>query len=204
MSTPLMRFAPWIIAFTGIIADQITKQIVVHSMKLHESVSVLGDIVRFTYIHNSGMAFGVKLAGGRVLGIISIIATIIFIVVLIRSKSEPPVIQLTLGAIIGGAIGNAIDRIRLGYVIDFIDVDLPDWLMERWPVFNIADSMVSVSVVIMISFIFYSSFIEKKLETGEKAKDVDGMDNFVAELESNQIDDNEPLKIEKLDQGNHN
>jgi len=50
----------------------------------------------------------------------------------------------------GGAIGNTIDRLLYGYVIDFIDVDLPDWLMERWPVFNVADSAVSVGVTLLL------------------------------------------------------
>ena len=56
---------------------------------------------------------------------------------------------MILGAIIGGAIGNTIDRMYYGYVIDFIDVDMPDWIMPRWHVFNIADAAVSVSVVLL-------------------------------------------------------
>jgi len=147
------RSAPWILVLIVIVADQVTKYIVMSSMKLHQSISVIGDTLRWTYVQNSGMAFSIKLLEGRLLGIISIIATIVFAFILIKSRREAPMFQLIIGAIIGGAIGNSIDRLRFGYVIDFIDVNLPDWWMDRWPVFNIADSAVSVSVVLLISII---------------------------------------------------
>ncbi len=148
-------FLPWYLAALIIALDQITKRIVISSLALHQSVPFIGDIVRWTYIHNEGMAFGVKIAGGRILGVISIVATIFFSYILLKSRNESFGFRMIIGGIIGGAIGNSIDRLAYGYVIDFIDVDLPDWLMERWPIFNIADSAVSVGIVLLIIMIIF-------------------------------------------------
>ena len=148
--TPINRLVPWLIAALVIIFDLMTKLLIVGSMDLHQSIPVLGDAVRLTYIHNDGLAFGIDTPLGRWHGVFSLVASIIIIILLIRLKSEPTLHRLLLGVIMGGAIGNTIDRLLYGYVIDFIDVDLPDWLMERWPVFNVADSAVSVGVTLLL------------------------------------------------------
>ena len=144
MTRSSQRFAPWLLALLVVAVDQATKRFVVHTMNLNESIPFLGDAVRWTYIHNYDMAFGIKAMGGRLLGVVSTVATLLFAFILLKSRRETLFIRLALGAVIGGAIGNTIDRLTYGYVIDFIDVNLPDWLMRRWPVFNLADSAVSV------------------------------------------------------------
>ncbi|MBD3166248.1 signal peptidase II [bacterium] len=150
---------PWIAAVVIILLDQWTKWIVDTTMRLGQSISVIGDLLRWTYIHNDGLAFGVEVPGGRLLGLVSLGATLVFIIILLRMRrSEPLHVQVVLGLIIGGAIGNTIDRLRQGYVIDFIDVDMPNWLMQRWHVFNIADSAVSVGVVLLLLFMLLDAF----------------------------------------------
>lgn len=150
-----MRFSPqgWIpllLTLLVIILDRATKLFVDATMQLGQSIPFIGDAVRWTLVYNYGMAFGVKLTGGAVLGYVSVVAVFVILYVLVRTPPRHIGTRWILAAILGGAIGNTYDRIVYGYVIDFIDVDLPDFLMERWPVFNVADSAVSVGVVLLI------------------------------------------------------
>lgn len=156
MKYPLSSLLPWLISVVILVIDQVTKRIVVSSMDLHETIPVLGDLLRWTYIQNDGLVFGLDAVfGGRTLGIISLIATVVFVIFLIRVQNESLYLRSLMGAIIGGAIGNTIDRLAYGYVIDFIDVDMPDAIMDRFHVFNIADSALSVGVtLIMLLLIF--------------------------------------------------
>lgn len=96
-------------------------------------------------------------------------ATLVVAILLLRMKSSPFCQKILLGSIMGGAIGNTIDRLFLGHVVDFIDVDLPDWMMERWPVFNIADSAVSVGVTLLIITLLFAG--THSTEPGEKYVD---------------------------------
>lgn len=149
---------PWLLAGFIVILDQVTKWAIQSRMELHQSIEVIGQILRITYIHNDGLAFGVDTPLGRWLGVLSLVATLVVAVLLVKMRTSPLSHQMFLGGIMGGAIGNTIDRLLYGYVIDFIDVDLPDWMMERWPVFNVADSAVSVGVIfLVIVLLFYST-----------------------------------------------
>ncbi len=143
-------FWPWILTLSVVLADQLTKRLIEAKMSLGDSVPIIGELIRLTYIHNEGMAFGVDIAGGRLLGFISLAATILVAAILLKTHSQPKEIRWILAAILGGAGGNTIDRLAYGYVIDFMDVDMPNWLMNRWPVFNVADSAVSIGVVLLI------------------------------------------------------
>ncbi|MBZ0263756.1 signal peptidase II, partial [bacterium] len=130
--TRFHRYAPWLLVVVIVFLDQLTKKIVMVNMNLYQSIPFMGNAVRWTYIHNDGLLFGIDLpAGGRVLGIMSLIATVVVAVILYRMRREPLYTQLLFAGIMGGAIGNTIDRLWYGYVIDFIDVDLPDWIMHR-------------------------------------------------------------------------
>jgi signal peptidase II len=151
----VFRWLPWLTILLIVIADQFTKSFVVNHMSVLQSIPWIGDTIRWTYVHNDGMAFSMTYLGGRSLGVISLVAAILFSIFLSRMRDEPRSFQILLAMVIGGAIGNTIDRLRLGFVIDFIDVDLPDRLMERWPVFNVADSAVSVGVTLMILMLLF-------------------------------------------------
>ncbi|MDX2426993.1 MAG: signal peptidase II [Cycloclasticus sp.] len=145
----------WLSALV-IVLDQISKLWVVKHFDLYESVALLPS-VNLTYVHNTGAAFSfLSSAGGwqRWFFIaIALIATTILMIWLSRLKRSERWMAVTLSLILGGAIGNLYDRISYGYVIDFIDVYYKTW---HWPVFNVADSAISVGIVMMLIDAFFS------------------------------------------------
>lgn len=124
-----------------LLTDQLTKYLVVQNFSLGETMPLIENIFHFTYVRNHGAAFGIMQGQQWFF----IIATILLLGGIIFFYKELPLHnlwnRLALGLAIGGAIGNLIDRVRLGYVIDFID-------LRVWPVFNIADSSVVIAVTI--------------------------------------------------------
>ena len=155
MTRTVRHYLPLTLTLLIVFLDRLTKVIVSHTMNLRESIPFLGDTVRWTYIHNDGMMLGLNLMGIKTLGVLSLIAAIIVAWVFIRIEDEPRGIRWILAAILGGAVGNTYDRLVQGYVIDFIDVDLPNFIMERFAIFNVADSAVSVGVTILILMLFF-------------------------------------------------
>jgi len=118
-----------------------------------------------TFVRNTGAAFSFSFGNpllNRILFIIISIIAIFFIIYLsIKSKNRIEIFSFAL--ILGGAIGNLIDRILMGSVTDFIWCDFPDVIMTRWPVFNIADSSIVIAIVLMIaSTLFQKEKIEEK------------------------------------------
>ncbi len=138
--------------------DQLTKFLVQHFMVLYQTIEVTDKFFWLTYVHNTGAAFSIKFGGDNfnriIFSVITIVLTLVVYFLFLKSKSKLEIISYSL--IIGGAIGNLIDRLRFGYVIDFIDWDFPDLIMERWPVFNIADSAIVIAVVLLfVNLIFF-------------------------------------------------
>ncbi|MBI3586601.1 MAG: signal peptidase II [Ignavibacteriales bacterium] len=141
---------------------------------LGASYPILGNFLRLTFIENPGMAFGIDVGGKLFLTIFSVVATIGIFVYLFKIREEAFVIRFSLAMILGGAIGNLIDRVFYGVifgegslfygkVVDFIDVDFfnIDFIgfhLSRWPVFNVADASVSIGVVLLL--IFHRRFTE--------------------------------------------
>ena len=124
-----------------LVADQLTKYLVVKNFVVGETMPLLENIFHFTYVKNQGAAFGI-LQGQRWFFIIITIAVLAAIIFFYKELPLHTIWnRIALGLAIGGAIGNLIDRVRVGYVIDFID-------LRVWPVFNIADSAVVVAVAI--------------------------------------------------------
>lgn len=122
------------------------------NFELYDSTPIAGELIRFTYIENPGMAFGIKIAGPLFFTIFSAIASVVIFIYLYRMRNERLLSRLSLALILGGAIGNLIDRFLYGRVVDFIDIGLGD---TRWPVFNLADSAVSIGMVLLISLILF-------------------------------------------------
>lgn len=145
----------WLSALV-IVLDQISKLWVVKHFDLYESVALLPS-VNLTYVHNTGAAFSfLSSAGGWqrwFFVAIALIATTILMVWLSRLKRSERWMAVTLSLILGGAIGNLYDRISYAYVIDFIHVYYETW---HWPVFNVADSAISVGIVMMLIDAFFS------------------------------------------------
>ncbi|MFZ5943858.1 MAG: signal peptidase II [Bacillota bacterium] len=130
----------WLTALLVLAVDQGTKYIVKSKMALYESIPIIPKVFHLTYIENPGAAFGL-LANQR---IFFIIITIIILAALIylysQLKPEQKLLKICLGLVVGGALGNFIDRLRVGTVTDFFDFRI-------WPVFNIADSAVVIGMI---------------------------------------------------------
>ena len=142
-----------------VLADQVSKTIVVRTMSLYESVPVIENFFHFTYITNDGMAFGIDFPFGYfIFSLISVLLTIFLFWYLWTARNDSLVLRLGLAMIIAGAVGNLIDRLVLGEVIDFLDFMVGNF---HWYVFNLADSYVTVGMVLILT---ESIFLEKKRE----------------------------------------
>lgn len=133
--------------FIALILDQVTKQITRMTMVVGQSIQIIGNFIRLTYVENRGMAFGIQIGDGTVFTILSIIASVGIAIYLYCQRNENKGMTLSLSLILGGAAGNLIDRILFGRVVDFIDIGIGS---ARWPVFNVADSVVVIGMGILI------------------------------------------------------
>ena len=140
-----------------VILDQITKALVIFFFELYESIFIL-PFFNLTFVVNYGFAFGLFNNPSLNQILVSIIILIIILYFLyLLMKTQDKIFQLTLVIILAGAIGNFIDRVYRGFVVDFIDIYIGKF---HWPAFNIADSCITVGFVIMMINIL---FLNKKL-----------------------------------------
>jgi signal peptidase II len=139
----------WISALT-LVLDQASKLAVDGSMQLFESIPLL-PYFNLTYVHNTGAAFSfLAQAGGWqrwLFAGLAVVMSSIIAVWLHRLKKHETLMAVALSLVLGGAVGNLIDRVAYGYVIDFLDVYYQDW---HWPAFNIADSAICIGVGLML------------------------------------------------------
>jgi len=160
------RMKTFIFVSVAVIAvDHLTKWIIKSTMQLNQTIRVIGDLFTITFILNSGIAFGLfddnpSPHKTLFLIIISIIALGIILYIFLSLPKTVKLSGLAMGFIFGGAIGNLIDRIIRGRVLDFLDFDFPDITirslkihMTRWPTFNAADSCVLVGIVMLLIII---------------------------------------------------
>ncbi len=131
-----------VVAVAAILADQVTKHIVTHTLGLDEAEHVIGPL-SIHHVQNSGIAFGLFSSATAGVTVITAVAVIWMVAFFARSGSRHPVLPAALGLLIGGSVSNLIDRIRLGHVTDFID-------FRYWPAFNLADSFIVLGVVILL------------------------------------------------------
>ena len=140
-----------------LIADQVTKQWVVGSFDLYESLEVL-PIFSLTYVHNLGAAFSFLADQGGwqrwFFTAIAVIACIVFIVWLAKTPKSGTLLSIAFALMLSGSMGNLIDRALFGYVIDFLDFH---WSGNHFPAFNIADSMIFIGAALMIVDSFTSN-----------------------------------------------
>ena len=137
--------------------DQWSKWAIKTSFNLYQSKPVIQDLLHFTYVTNDGMAFGLSFPGGKhVLLIMTILLTGFIVGFLWKEKNGHPLIKYGLALILSGAIGNLIDRLLYGKVVDFLDLMIGNF---HWYIFNIADSSVTIG---MILFIIHSTYVEQK------------------------------------------
>lgn len=140
----------WLSALT-IVLDQVTKLAVDSAMQLYESIPLM-PYFNLTYVHNTGAAFSfLSEAGGWQRWFFAALAFIISAVLsvwLARLQKHETLLAVALSLVLGGAIGNLIDRLAYGYVIDFLDVYYDTW---HWPAFNVADSAITLGVALMLA-----------------------------------------------------
>lgn len=142
-----------------VIADQISKSIIKYSMHLYESIPVIPGFFHLTYVVNKGMAFGIDLPIGiGIFSFLSIIISCFLVFILWRERENILLVRIALALILGGAIGNLIDRILFSEVVDFLDFMIGDY---HWYIFNIADSAVTVGIILML---WHSVFIKDKVQ----------------------------------------
>ena len=123
--------------------DQFTKATVTDKLKNGRVVDVLGGLVRLDFTSNTGAAFGMLPSAGLFFTLVAVGVAIAIGASYRRIAASPPPVRIGIGSILGGAIGNLIDRVRLGYVVDFID-------LRWWPVFNLADSAIVLGVTLIV------------------------------------------------------
>jgi signal peptidase II len=151
--------------------DQLTKWLAVVNLQGEPSFPLWRDVLHFTYAENTGMAFGMLKDHRWVFMVFSTIAIVALAVYLFRFRPESRWMQISMAFIIGGGIGNMIDRIFLGYVVDFIDFTL-----INFAVFNVADSFVCVGAGMMILYLIIDLVREIKLEKAKKAEEQSNAD----------------------------
>ncbi len=150
MSDSRLRLAA-LVALAVLVVDQVTKAIVEHAMVLHETIPLL-PVFALTYVRNTGAAFGVLGAAPASIRLplfllVTVAAAWALISMLRRAQPGQRTLVAALGAILGGAAGNFICRVRYGEVIDFLDAH---WGDLHWPAFNVADAAITVGVLVVL------------------------------------------------------
>ncbi|MBQ9785530.1 MAG: signal peptidase II [Clostridia bacterium] len=143
--------------------DQLTKWLTVRNLELYESFPLWEDVLHFTYVQNEGMAFGMMDDSRWVFMTFSSVAIVALSIYLFRFRPTSKWMQVSIAMIIGGGIGNMIDRIFLGYVIDFIDFTL-----INFAVFNVADSFVCVGAGMLMFYLVMDIIKDAKKEKAKK------------------------------------
>ena len=131
----------FIIVASVILVDQITKFFALRFLQLNTPVPLIKNFLNLTLVHNRGAAFGF-LQHQLILFVLVSFFAIWLILINLKDKTNSVIFKLALSLILGGAVGNLIDRLRFGFVIDFLD-------LRVWPVFNIADSVITIAALIL-------------------------------------------------------
>ncbi len=149
-----------LLTFSIALVDIVTKLVVQSNMQLHESHEVFGSFFKITYVLNYGGVFGSRLGSNFFYLVSAIIVVLLVVFFLVRELGKNRYIDLALFVVLGGAIGNLFDRIRMGAVVDFLDFDffninILGYRFDRWPTFNIADVAVTVGMIIIVAAVIF-------------------------------------------------
>lgn len=151
----LSRAQLWLFSTALVITalDQVVKRVVVNAMEMGQAIDVVGSFVRLTRTSNTGGAFGLLRGRGNWFIVVSFVAALAIAALSRQIARGRRVERLAFGLILGGAVGNLIDRVRLGAVIDFIDIGGSGY---RWPAFNVADSAITIGVTLLaVGLVFF-------------------------------------------------
>ncbi len=164
---------PIIIIALVVLSDQATKLWALSALTNQPPAEFFGNLLAFTLVFNQGGALGTSF-GSSTYYLVSGLLILAFLLYYLYHHRQYPVYSWPLSFVAGGAIGNLIDRIRFGYVVDFIDVDIPDinlfgFHLERWWTFNIADAAISCSIVFLIIHLLF--FHKRQPASNENTSD---------------------------------
>ena len=191
----------------SIVADQLTKLWALARFTNetgapnHDIINVIGELVRFQLVFNKGAAFSSRpqdlmpfLSPTVFFILISVVACVVMFVFYKSIDKRDWLSRLGVVMILGGAVGNFIDRMRLKMVVDFIDCDLPDFIMTRFPTFNVADSFVTVGVAVVILSPFILKNVHKQIKEEKEIEKQKLADSRTPEAkpESNESEATEP------------
>ena len=140
-----------VLAIVTVLVDQLSKWLIANTLEVNQSIfpiPPLSGIFAITYVTNSGVAFGLFKEAGTFFIFLAVIVIAVILYSLRKLPAHQRLARIALGLALGGAIGNLIDRLRLGYVIDFID-------FRFWPVLNVADAAIVVGVTLLAISMWY-------------------------------------------------
>ena len=156
----LMNVYFLVTAILVLVADQVTKNLVIERVPENSSIEIIRGFLYITHVKNSGAAFGMFQGYTNILAIISMVAIVLIIILKVILKLDFAFYNVSLGFILGGAIGNLIDRYLMGEVTDFIN-------LRFIPVFNIADSSLIIGFCLIIILIIREYFKKEKTRGSE-------------------------------------
>ena len=140
----------FVVAAVIAILDQLSKFLVTSLLAEGGGAPIIPNVLHLTIVHNTGAAFGVFQYRAAVFAFVSIVVIFMVILMLIRHRSRYSTVRWGLAFVLGGAVGNLIDRLRFGYVVDFIDIRI-------WPVFNLADSFISIGAFLLVWYVLFQA-----------------------------------------------
>ena len=144
----------YLIIIIMVILDQLFKILIERNLVLGQSHPVIEGVFHLTYVQNPGAAFGFFKGYNEILIVLTLIIIIGFLYIFHNYLVDSLLLKISFGLIISGGIGNLIDRIRLGYVIDYLDFRI-------WPVFNLADMIIVIGTVLFIIYLFLDNPVLK-------------------------------------------
>jgi signal peptidase II len=155
----------YLIAFVILVADHVSKWIVRMQLYPREALEIIPGFLRLSYVHNSGVAFGLfdeveSVWKPYVLAGMAMIAVAAIVIYSLRVPQNRKLLQIALGITLGGILGNFVDRIFRGYVVDFIEFHIKE--IFHWPTFNIADSAITIGIVLLLIDTIRNPSMEEK------------------------------------------
>jgi len=151
------KILPFLVALAIVGLDQLTKFLVMKNLVYGHSYRLIGEVLKLTYVKNPDTLFSISLGPNFPYITLGFVLIAVLVVLILHEKQLTH--SLIYGLLLGGAAGNIIDRLRIGEVVDFIDVGISPTL--RWPVFNLADSAITIGLII------YFIIILKGVKKGE-------------------------------------
>ncbi len=162
----MFAILPALFCIILVVIDQVTKLLVVEFLKPIEYVDVIDNILRFRYVENTGAVFGSFATQTLLLTVFSVVLLGFTVYYLIKNRDKSKFVNICLLLMISGGIGNIIDRVRLNYVVDFIEP-----LFVNFAVFNFADCLITVGAFALIIYLIVDLIKDTKKEKGNKSEE---------------------------------